>query len=258
MNSPRDIAIKAARKAGDYTLTFLDKKVSYTMKTAHDIQAEADLGAEQIIISMIKTAFPGHDIFAEESGREDSQSDYLWVIDPIDGTINFSRHIEEYCVSIALCHKGKIILGVIYQPVLQKLIIAEAGKGTYVNGKKVSVSEESELINCLVDTDNSSDIEARKRNIDILSDFSSKVRHVRVFGSAAMGMARIAQGQIDIYFKTAFNYWDYAAGIVIVQEAGGMVTDIDGNGINIGSKNILACSKAMHKQALASIQDFLN
>lgn len=254
MNSFRDIAIQAARQAGDYTLGFLDKDIVYSMKTAHDIQAEADVGSEQIIIKTIKSAFPDHSIFAEESGHEDQQSDYLWVIDPIDGTINFSRHIEEYCVSIALSHKDKIILAVLYAPAMRQLIVAEAGKGAYLNDRKITVSSEDKLINCLVATDNSSNIEGRKRNLAVLGVFAPEVRHVRVLGSAAWCMGRIAQGQIDLYYKYVFNYWDYAAGILIVQEAGGTVTDMDGQPITINSQNIVATNGAMHQETL----DFIN
>lgn len=254
MSTYKDIAVKAAHQAGEYTLQFLDKPVAYTMKNAHDIQAEADLGSEKIIISAIKSAFPDHSIFAEESGHEDTHSDYLWVIDPIDGTINFSRHIEEYCVSIALCHKGEIILGVLYAPVLDKLIVAERGKGTYVNDQKVTVSAENKLIDSLIATDNSSSIEGRKRNLGLLLEFCPRVRHTRILGSAAWAMGRIAQGQLDIYYKTVFNYWDYAAGILIVEEAGGVVTDMKGQPINMDSPSILATNAALYPEALAFIQ----
>ncbi|HUY85387.1 MAG TPA: inositol monophosphatase family protein [Candidatus Dormibacteraeota bacterium] len=254
MSNFKDIAIQAARQAGDYTLEFLDKDVVYSMKTAHDIQAEADVGSEQIIIKTIKSAFPDHSIFAEESGHEDQRSDYLWIIDPIDGTINFSRHIEEYCVSIALSHKDKIILAVLYAPAMQQLIIAEAGKGAYLNDRKITVSSENKLINCLVATDNSSNIEGRKRNLAALGVFAPEVRHVRVLGSAAWCMGRIAQGQIDLYYKYAFNYYDYAAGILIVQEAGGTVTDMDGHPITINSQNIVATNGAMHQETLDFIK----
>jgi myo-inositol-1(or 4)-monophosphatase len=254
MPTYKDIAIKAARKAGDYTLGFIDTPINYKMKNAHDIQAEADVVAEKIIIEAIESAFPDHDIFAEESGRKQKKSDYMWVIDPIDGTINFSRHIEEYCVSIALCHNDKVIVGVLYQPALNKLIVAEAGKGAYVNGHKAAVSDETKLINCLVATDNSSNIEGRKSNIGTLLGLSPLVRHTRILGSAASCMGRIGQGQIDIYYKTIFNYWDYAAGILIIEEAGGKVTDIDGKPITMNSRNIVATNGLMHDEALRQIK----
>jgi myo-inositol-1(or 4)-monophosphatase len=253
MSNFKDVALTAAHKAGTYALGFADKEVAYSMKNKHDIQAEADLGAEKIIISIIKDAFPGHGIFAEESGEEDINSDYLWIIDPIDGTINFSRHIEEYCVSIALQHKDKIILGVIYQPALNKTIVAEAGKGAYVNGRKMSVSKTEKMIDCVVATDNSSNIPGRIANLGTLTELSPLVRHVRLFGSAALAMGRIAQGQIDIYYKSSFNYWDYAAGIVIVTEAGGIVTDSKGQPISRHSPNVVATNARMHKEALATI-----
>jgi myo-inositol-1(or 4)-monophosphatase len=134
------------------------------------------------------------------------------------------------------------------------LIVAERGKGAYLNGQKLVVSTETSLINSLIMTDNSSSIPARQKNLDLLLKFSPFVRHTRIFGSAAWAMARIAQGQIDIYYKQHFNYWDYAAGIVIVQEAGGIVSDMDGQPISIKSTSILAANAALHSEALAFIQ----
>lgn len=256
--SYQDIAIAAARQAGDYALGLLGKPVSYTMKNAHDIQAEADLGAERIIIDKIRAAFPDHGIFAEESGVHDGQSEYRWIIDPLDGTINFSRRIEEFCVSIALCRGDEIILGVLYMPVLDRLIVAKRGQGAYLNGHRTEVSRETKLINCLVASDNSSDIDTRRRNISALLVFSPKVRHVRIWGSAAWTVGRIAQGQIDIYCKLgSFNYWDYAAAIIIAEESGGKVTDAEGRPVSADSRTIVVTNGRLHEVALSLIKPLL-
>jgi myo-inositol-1(or 4)-monophosphatase len=254
MSNYKDVAVTTARKAGEHSLSFLEKDVVYSMKNTHDIQAEADLECEKLIIDTIKAAFPEHSIFSEEAGQDEIDSEYLWIIDPIDGTINFSRHIEEYCVSIALQHKDEIILGVIYQPSMDKMIVAEKGKGAFVNGRKISVAKEDKLINCLAATDNSSKLWARKANIETLLEVAPLVRHVRLFGSAALMTARVAQGQLDIYFKASLNYWDYAAGILIVREAGGKATDIHGQPANRHTKTIVITSDAIHKEALALLQ----
>jgi myo-inositol-1(or 4)-monophosphatase len=142
MTDFQKVAIEAANEAGALLLELSKSTIKYQMKSSHDIQAEADLQSEELILRKIKTAFPTHSILAEESGEEMHESEYLWAIDPLDGTINYARGIEEYCVSIALCRRGQTILGVLYHPTLQLLIVAEKGQGTYLNGEKLEVSRE--------------------------------------------------------------------------------------------------------------------
>lgn len=255
MSDFKSVAIEAANEASKVILEFSKSDISYSMKSVRDIQAEADLAAERLIIDKIKQSYPDHSILSEESGSENHQSEYLWIVDPIDGTINFSRHIEEYCISIALEHKGEIVLGVIYQPATGKLYVAEKSKGAYVNGKKITVSTEGQLINCIVATDCTSNAEKRQNNFNILSKICTDVRHVRIFGSCAMHLGRLAEGQIDFYFKTSFNYWDFAAGIIILEEAGGKVTDIDGRPVDKSSKSLLASNGLVHKDALSIINN---
>jgi myo-inositol-1(or 4)-monophosphatase len=250
MHDYKKVAIESARAASKVILEFSKHDIQYSMKSMRDIQAQADLAAENIIIANIKKYFPEHSILSEEAGAETKQSEFLWVIDPIDGTINFSRHIEEYCVSIALTFKGEIILGVIYQPETDKLYVAEKSKGAYLNGKKINVSTESELINCIMATDNSSKTESRQDNFDILSRICTSVRHVRIFGSCALHLGRLAEGQIDFYYKTNFNYWDFAAGIIIVQEAGGKVSDLEGNEVDENSTSLVAANTSIHDKVL--------
>jgi myo-inositol-1(or 4)-monophosphatase len=255
MTSYKQLAIDAAKEVGDLLLELSKQDIKYEMKNPYDILAEGDLKSEKIIIDKIKSQYPGHSILSEEAGRETNDSGFLWIIDPIDGTINFARHIEEYCISIALSENGKLILGVIYQPALDKLFVAEKGQGAYLNGKRITVSTETELINSIVATDISSRVEMRKPTFATLQGFSGKVRHVRNFGSAALHLARLAEGQLDVYYKPSFNYWDYAAGALIIQEAGGEVTDFEGNPLKEDSKNIVASNQALHQLALKIIND---
>lgn len=250
MNTPKHVAITAAKEAGELLLQLSRDDIKYQMKNAHDILAEGDLKSEKLIIDRIKQAFPDHSILSEEKGEENHGKEYLWVIDPIDGTINLARKIEEYAISIALCHNGKVELGVIFQPVTNKLYVAEKGQGAYLNDRRIIVSEEQEVINALVATDNSSKIDARIETFRILSKICTKVRHVRIFGSGALHLARIAEGKIDFYYKARFNFWDYAAGIVLLQEAGGKITDFEGKAISGESKNIVASNGVIHASAL--------
>jgi len=255
MGNFKEVAIEAAKEAGDILLELAKTTVKYEMKNSRDIQAEADLRSEEIIIRKIKTAFPLHSIFAEESGEERNEPEYLWAVDPLDGTINYSRGIEEFCISIALSKRGQTILGVIYHPLRNQLFVAEKGKGAYLNGERLAVSSETELVNCLAATDNTSHLEDRRKNFMLLTKVADEVRQVRVFGSAALHLARVAEGQLDFYFKLRYNHWDYAAAALVIQEAGGVVTDINGQPLTRDSNSILAASSAIHSQAKALLEN---
>jgi myo-inositol-1(or 4)-monophosphatase len=250
MSTPRNIAIAAAREAGKFLLQLSQKEIKYQMKSVHDILAEGDLQSEKIIIEKIRKAFPDHSILSEEKGDEVHKKEFLWVIDPIDGTINFARKIEEYAISIALCQNKQIILGVIYQPIINKLYVAEKGKGAYLNNNKISASHETDTNNALAATDNSSELTKRIKNFNILSKICSEVRHIRIFGSCALHMTKLAEGKLDFYFKTSFNFWDFAAGIILLEEAGGKITDFTGKAISKESKNIIASNGVIHNAAL--------
>ncbi|PIO05690.1 inositol monophosphatase, partial [Candidatus Woesearchaeota archaeon CG08_land_8_20_14_0_20_43_7] len=228
----KNVALMAARSAGDYLLEIIKKPIKYKMKSRFDVQAEADVGSEKIILDMIRENFPDHDILSEEAGDEKHDSDYLWVIDPIDGTINFLKQLDDYCISIALEHKGELVLGVIYQPHLKRMYVAEKGKGAYLNDQKISVSSEACLEDMILSADTTTEIEARHVIFNTLLHMADKVRHIRIYGSSALHLAKLAEGKLDLYYKGAgFNYWDFAAGIVLVREAGGIVTDLGGNDI---------------------------
>ena len=254
MDEFRRVAIEAAREAGTLALSLSKSKIEFQMKGAYDILAEADTKSEHIIVEKIKANFTTHSILSEENGDVENGSEYLWVIDPVDGTINYERHINEYCVSIALEHNGELILGVIYQPVYDKLFVASKANGVTLNGQAISVSKESNLINTLFSTENSSKMDVRTGDFKILLDICEKVRGVRIFGSGALHLAALAEGHIDFYFKTRFNYWDIAAGVVLIREAGGKVTDFDGHQLNRDSANIVASNSILHEDVIALLK----
>lgn len=248
-----DIAIEAAKAAGKRALELSASEIVYKKKNPLDILADADLEAEAIIKEIIKKNFPTHSILAEESGEDVGDVDFLWVVDPIDGTINFAKGLDEYCVSIALEHKGELVLGVIYQPVTGELYTAEKGKGAFLNGKKIGVSSEEDMIDCLLSLDNSSDANARAQMVKILEKIWGNFRQLRITGSSAISLAKVASGKLDVYFKTNFNYWDYAAGIVLVREAGGEVCDLLGNKVDRNAKSILATNGKLKDKGLGLI-----
>jgi myo-inositol-1(or 4)-monophosphatase len=247
MSSHREVAIAATELAGQRLLDLSLSHINYEMKGERDIQAQADLDSEQIIIDAITSEYPTHSIVSEEAGHHDKESEYSWWIDPLDGTVNYAKGIDEYGISIALDRDQKTILGVIGRPSHRQLFVAEKGSGAYLNGEQLTVSSETALINCLAGTDTTSN--SRKQNFEILANLANKVRQVRIFGSSALAMARLAEGQIDVYYKAHYNHWDYAAGVLIAQEAGATVTDFEGQEITPNSKNIIVANNtAIHQQ----------
>lgn len=250
MDDFKRVAIDAAREAGQQALELSHKKIEYTMKGTYDILAEADLKSESLIVKKITDAFPTHSILSEENKDVENHSSHLWVIDPVDGTINYERKINEYCVSIALEIDGELVIGVIYQPVYDNLFVAVKGEGAYVNDYKLSVSSEDKLIDTLFATENSSKLDVRMGDFEILLKICQKIRGVRIFGSGALHLAALAQGHLDFYYKTKFNYWDVAAGIVLIREAGGKVTDFEGNEIKRSSPNIVCSNTILHSEVL--------
>jgi myo-inositol-1(or 4)-monophosphatase len=190
------VATDAAKEAGAVLRElFADRTKRYEMKNAHDIVAEADLKSEAIILGRIKEAFPDHAILSEESGANGKESEYKWIVDPLEGTINFSRGITEFSVSIAVSRNDELVFGLVYEPVSDRLFIAEKGKGATVNGVIIRVSDERNLVNTLLATDNTSDITNRIRNFQVLGKVCANVRHVRIFGSSALHLVRIALGK---------------------------------------------------------------
>lgn len=258
MDSMIDVAISAARRAGKAVLDLSSKDIHYEKKNPFDILADADLASEKIIIDILKKEFPNHSFLAEESGEDFNDRDNIWIIDPVDGTINYAKGFEEYCVPIGYEKAGELVLGVIYQPKLDRMFTAEKGKGAFLNGARITVSAEKTMLDCLLSFDNTSMVDIRRKNMRIIDGMLDKVRQIRVLGSSALALSRIAYGQFDLYFKSAFNYWDYAAAVVILEEAGGKVTDFTGNKIGKDSPNIAASNGILHAQFLEEIKRALN
>lgn len=248
-----DVAIKAAQKAGSIIRKASSEAQSYSFKSTYDIVTAVDLASEQAIISTIKKEFPSHSIMAEESGIAIRDSDFLWIIDPLDGTINFTQGLKEYSISIALQHKNQTIAAVVYQPITKELFVAEKSKGAYYNGKRMAVSKTTKLINAVIATDNSSKLPARKENFDTLVRLLPQIRQVRIFGGTVLHLARTAAGQIDGHYKVHTNFWDIAAGSLLITEAGGRVTDFSGQKVSAETYTIASGNPAIHRQLKSAI-----
>ena len=248
--SIRDTAEKAIEKSRQIILDYYNKEFNLKHKVGRDIVTQADLDSEKAIIDQIKKDFPDHRILSEECGDKKEVSDYMWIIDPIDGTMNFAKGMEEYCISIGVEHKGELVFGIIHKPKTNQTYFAEKGKGAFLDGKQIKVSHETEYKDMTLGTDCSHVDEVQKENFEKLTNMCTDFRTIRIMGSTALHLARLAEGHLDLYYKNRFHYWDFAAGTLILQEAGGKITDFDGNPINKDSKNAVATNGINHEKFL--------
>ncbi|MCK5127890.1 MAG: inositol monophosphatase [candidate division Zixibacteria bacterium] len=234
---------------GDILLRGLKKKRKVHFKGQVDLVTQIDIKAEKFITSQIKKTFPKHSVLAEESGVTDNRSKFQWIIDPIDGTTNYAHGYPMFCVSIALAVDNKMVLGAIYDPIRDELFYAHREQGAFLNRTRIHVTDEKHLIHSLLATGFPYDI--AKSRIDNLQNFGRMYkdsRGIRRGGSAALDLCYLACGRFDGFWELKLHPWDTAAGLVLVEEAGGKVTQIDGKKYSIYNKNILASNKHIHSQ----------
>lgn len=231
MDKRLSVAITAARKAGECLRDkFTQARLTaYTYKDSHNVVSGADLAAEKIIFDQLGTKFPNDNFFAEERGwKEDTGSDYIWIIDALDGTTNFTRKIPNFCVSIALLKEGKPFAGVVYQPITDELFAARRGKGvTFVtlNGKIIRARGENKIEQSVVLLNRGATALEKTRHAEIFKTVAGKVRTIRVLGSAALDLCMVASGRADAVIANGVQFYDIAAASLIAQEAGVSLTD---------------------------------
>ena len=213
---------------------------------------EADLAAEKKIISIIKQEFPDHSLLTEESGEEIHKSDYCWIIDPLDGTNNFYHKFPMFCVSIALYKKGKPLIGVVFDPLKKELFYAEKGESSFLNNKKINVSNVNSLSKSLLALGfyYERGLLMRKTLGHMEKFFYENVHGMRRTGSAALDLCYTACGRFDGYWELKLNPWDYAAGSLILTEAGGRITDVHGKRYSLMMGNVAASNGKIHKQMM--------
>jgi len=246
-----EVAEKTAREAGVVLLENLGKVKKIEFKAKNSLVTEVDKLSEEIIINNIKKSFPSHDIFAEESGRHSENSDYLWLIDPIDGTTNYAHAYPFFSISIALEVKGEVEIGLVYDPVKDEMFTAEAGKGAYLNGELIKVSKSDSIEHSHVCTGFMHEIEWMiEANIKHFGNFIRRARAVRRDGSAALDVCYVACGRFDGFWELGLNPWDTAAAVLILKEAGGQVTTFSGDEYSIYIKEILASNSIIHGQMI--------
>ena len=236
-------AVKAARKAGSIITraSFDLDKLTIRSKQQHDFVSEVDHAAEEAIISVLREAYPNHGFLGEESGYKDREAEYLWIIDPLDGTTNFLHGFPQYCVSIALVHKGSITQGVVYDPNRNELFTATKGVGAYLNDRRIRVSKLDKLDDALVGTGFPFKVITHVDDyLRMLKNVMKTTSGVRRPGAAALDLAWVAAGRIDAFWELGLSPWDMAAGALLVREAGGLVGDPDGEDKFLDSGNIVA------------------
>jgi myo-inositol-1(or 4)-monophosphatase len=248
MHPMLNTAVKAARKAGSIInrASFDIDKLTIRKKRQNDFVSEVDDAAEEAIISVLRDAYPDHGILAEESGRTDTKSDYVWVIDPLDGTTNFLHGFPQYCVSIGLLHKGKPTQAVVYDTNRNELFTASKGVGAYLNDRRIRASRADKLEDALVGTG------FPFREVGHLDDYLRMFKNVtkgtsgiRRPGAAALDLAWVACGRIDAFWEIGLSPWDMAAGALLVREAGGLIGDLDGNEGFLDSGRVVATNSKL-------------
>ena len=246
-------AKKAALKAGSYILKRLGKIKEVRYKGEINVVTDVDKKAERIIVDILSSSFPSHTFLAEENTYAPSNkaSDFKWIIDPLDGTTNFLHGFPAFCVSIALEYKSKVIVGVVYDPSRDELFYAEKNKGAFLNSERIRVSKVKQLKKALLTTGFAYNVLwARSNNINNFTNFIKNSQAVRRIGSAAIDLCYVACGRFDGFWELYLNPWDTAAGVVIVEEAGGKITKLDGSKYNVYAPEILASNSKIHSKML--------
>ncbi|MBI4435949.1 MAG: inositol monophosphatase [Candidatus Omnitrophica bacterium] len=253
----RSTALKIAVAAGEMLLRNYGRIRSVHHKGSHAINLVTDIDkkSEAFIVKNLLKKFPDHQILAEEGSLSKTSSPYKWIIDPIDGTTNFAHGFPFFCVSIGLEVDREVSFGIVYAPMLRELFIAERKKGATLNGKKIHVSTERQLDKSLLATGFPYDVRvARRNNLNYFSSFIKKARAIRRAGSAAIDLCYVACGRFDGFWEMRLAPWDLAAAVLMVEEAGGKVTNFSGRKLNLYGDDTVASNGKIHTQLLHVIR----
>ena len=243
--------IEASEKAGEILLENFHKVKSVRVKGRGDIVTNVDLQTEKTVKQIIQDAFPDHGFLGEEFGESKGNSEFVWIVDPLDGTTNYSRGIPLFNTSIAVARKGEVFMGAVNCPVTQELFFAEKGNGATLNGKKIKVSEVDKVEDSFLSFCDGHTLESKKAALDYFMKLKLEAIDVRKLGSAALELSLLACGRLDGFFSLGTKAWDVAAGTLIIQEAGGKVTDFEGKQFSLDkSSGVVASNKRIHAELL--------
>jgi myo-inositol-1(or 4)-monophosphatase len=250
MSSFLETSMEIAREAGALLSQYFEKRVTYQLKGEFDLVTEADRASERLVVDRLRSHFPTHSVLGEEGGVREGSSEYRWYVDPLDGTTNFYHGFPMFNVTLALERAGELVAGCIYDPLRDEMFAAERSAGAWLNGNRMQVSKIGRLEECLVATG----FPSRKRHLNVNVHFfyqmSMWTHGARRAGSAALDLAYTACGRLDVYWEFGLKPWDMAAGVLLVSEAGGQVSGMHGEPVQVGGPHVLADNGLVHGQVL--------
>ena len=250
MASYLETAAGIAREAGALIHQYLERQIGFELKGEFDLVTEADRASERLIVERLLSHFPTHSIVAEEGGGQQTESEYRWYVDPLDGTTNFAHGFPAFNVTMALEKGGELIAGVVYDPVRDEMFAAERGAGAYLNQRPIRVSKVSKIQASLVATGFPSRKRHENVNVHFYYQLAMLSHGVRRAGSAALDLAYVACGRLDAFWEFGLNPWDMAAGVLLIREAGGVCTDMRGGPLNLRGPHVLADNGLVHEEII--------
>lgn len=253
LSKEKKVLLSASKQAGKLILKYFGKNEKIKEKSNKSLVSKADLEANKVIIQTIKKNFPGHSILSEETGFDNNNSDFKWVIDPIDGTHNFLRGIPIFGVSIALEYRNEVVLGILEFPILKLTAFAEKGKGAFLNGKKLKVSSNKDITHSFILYEFAPG--TRHKALELLKRLSHETINIRNFGAAIYGLFMVASGQCEVFVIFSTHEWDIAAGMLLIQEAGGKAYDSGGNPVSPSNGNFVFSNSAIQPAILRYLHE---
>ncbi len=244
-----------AREAGALLMSYFHRRIGYEYKGDVDLVTEADRASEKFIAQRLRARWPEFGILGEEGTRSDLDAEYRWLVDPLDGTTNFAHGYPVFCISIALARGEELLAGFLYDPTRDEFFSAERGAGAKLNGQAMHVSKTSSLAESLLGTGFPSHKRHKNPNIHFYHQLTLRSHGLRRAGSAALDLACVASGRYDGFWEFKLNSWDTAAGVLLIQEAGGRVTRFDGSPFRLSSEEVLASNGIIHDELMQNFAE---
>lgn len=248
-----ETAIEAAKKGGEVALKYFETELEHEIKDDKSFVTKADKETETAILGVLKSKFPEHSFLAEETGESGSKSEYMWVIDPIDGTADFVNGLPIWAISIGLVKNGEVILAVVYNPLINLLLHAEKGKGLWRNGVRLHVSAQGKD-EAMISVGGGKVPRYKEKLAALFRESPKFIKSFRYLGSAALELAIVARGGTEAFISIGLSKWDYAAGTLLIQEGGGKITDFKGNPWNLEENYFIASNGVVHNKIIEIIR----